>query len=232
MTTPRSADEPLGERANTGDDAIELVQVSQNQLILFTKAPELGNVKTRLAAEVGAARALEVHNQLVTSALKRLCGAECFEVVLCVTKVNQAVKDWANKFTIPITLQPSGDLGARMYGALATASAEKVVLVGSDCPDIDSDYVKQAFETLEYKPVVFGPAEDGGYGLIGVRQSPLKKIVSLFEEIPWGGDQVFEITTKRLERLRIKYGVLPTIWDVDVLEDWQRLLKADPNFLQ
>jgi glycosyltransferase A (GT-A) superfamily protein (DUF2064 family) len=92
------------------------------------------------------------------------------------------------------------------------------VLIGSDCPDIDADYVMAAFDALAAVDVVIGPAEDGGYGLIGLgRPAP-----ELFEDMRWGDDQVLARTLERAERSGLSVVCLPEIYDVDRIEDWQR----------
>jgi rSAM/selenodomain-associated transferase 1 len=119
-----------------------------------------------------------------------------------------------------VFLQPDGDLGVRMAHALrnGVSRAPKTILIGTDCPPIDAAYVKQAFETLNTHDVVLGPAEDGGYGLIGVKNT----VPDIFSGIDWGTDKVLAQTCRKLNAQRINYALLPLIWDVDRPEDLPR----------
>ena len=96
--------------------------------------------------------------------------------------------------------------------------ASKVVLIGTDLPSLDLSYVETAFDALDLHEVVFGPAVDGGYGLIGVSGS----VPAIFSEISWGGSSVLEETCKKLNELRCSYRFLPLIWDVDTPDDLPR----------
>jgi glycosyltransferase A (GT-A) superfamily protein (DUF2064 family) len=92
------------------------------------------------------------------------------------------------------------------------------VLIGCDCPPIDSAYLREAFAALDAHDLVLGPAEDGGYGLIGVRS----KVPAVFEDVAWGSDQVLARTLALCRAEGVGAAVLPEIWDVDDESGWQR----------
>ena len=191
-------------------------------LIVFTRTPELGKCKRRLAAGVGDEAALTAHRELATGLLSKV---EAFSGLkhLCVTHRSEEVVSWASQFGFELLLQTGGSLGSRMYSALEHAlllGADRAVLVGTDCPDIDLGYVQQAFLTLKESEIVVGPAEDGGYGLIGLAQF----LPQIFQEIEWGTARVMEQTLTRAKHLGVSVGQLPQIWDVDTEVDWQRYL--------
>ena len=98
------------------------------------------------------------------------------------------------------------------------SQSARVVLVGSDCPDINASYVSEAFERLNDHEVVLGPAEDGGYGLIGVRGA----VPSIFQDIAWSTASVLSETCRRLNDIGTDYALLPLIWDVDRPGDVER----------
>ncbi len=122
--------------------------------------------------------------------------------------------------------QEGSDLGERMWRAAARAleTAEGVVIVGSDCPACDAAYLETALKELRRNEVVIGPAEDGGYVLIGLQRAERR----LFEEISWGGADVLEKTLRRAERLGLGVKRLATRWDVDRPEDLARLRRSFP----
>ncbi|MGB7542815.1 MAG: TIGR04282 family arsenosugar biosynthesis glycosyltransferase, partial [Burkholderiales bacterium] len=116
----------------------------------------------------------------------------------------------------------TGDLGERMQRALAAALArsERAILVGSDIPALSAQYLRDADRSLAGgDDVVLGPAEDGGYVLIGLRRCDPE----LFREIPWGGPTVLAETRWRIARLGLRSRELPALWDVDRPEDLERL---------
>jgi uncharacterized protein len=100
-----------------------------------------------------------------------------------------------------------------MYNALVAGLErfERVVLVGSDCPSIDRDYLHQALLALEQDDIVLGPAADGGYTLVGARRVPRE----MFEGISWGTGAVFSETTLRLQRSGVAWSALPVLTDID-----------------
>lgn len=130
-----------------------------------------------------------------------------------------------------IYLQSGENLGTRMAGAiqqtLEDEQLESVILIGTDCPALTADYLKQALLALESgRDVVLGPAEDGGYVLIGMR----RVIPAIFEDIPWGSDQVLIRTLEALAADGLSYSLLDRLWDVDRPEDLARLRELDPPF--
>lgn len=206
-------------------------------LCVFLRAPNLGQVKSRLAATIGEAQALAAHIRLVDHLLDQLglagsseekpSGANRFEVELWLAdkpntqEASALVQAWAQRTGLPLRQQQGADLGARMAGALAdcVARGKLGVLVGSDCPTIDGGYIEQAIDCLQSgADVVLGPAEDGGYGLVGVTQAQ----PDLFQQISWGTNQVLRQTLAAAHQLALNVHQLETLWDVDYLADWQR----------
>ena len=188
-------------------------------LIQFTREPVPGRVKTRMLPTLQPAQACELHRELTLWTLGQLCRFASRPVELSVAGDPQhpffatcrALRD------ITVTTQAAGDLGARMHAALAAglALSRKVILVGSDCPGIDAQYLAGAEEALEYEDVVLGPALDGGYVLIGVRRVQRE----WFEGIAWGGEAVFSETVARLEATDTGFAALAPLADIDRPED-------------
>jgi rSAM/selenodomain-associated transferase 1 len=193
-----------------------------DQVGVFARAPVHGQVKTRLAATIGEDAALAAHETLVTSTLVRLAGVEEYTLTLWLAgdTGNVTVQGWAARFGVPVLQQRGDDLGSRMSSALGhmLESASRALVVGCDCPAIDRDYVLEAFGALEKNELVLGPAEDGGYGLVGLK----REMPELFEGIAWGTSGVLDATLRKAAALELSVAVLRTIWDVDTAADWER----------
>ena len=191
---------------------------NDRQLIVFARAPVLGKVKTRLATDIGAERALRVYRQLLQSALKRLSVCPCPKVLYA---DDLGLEDSAAGHGMALRRQSGADLGERMAGALheCLRDSRAVVLVGVDIPPLDAAYVESAFEKLESSDLVLGPTEDGGYCLIGMTRSA----PSLFDNMPWGSENVCALTIAKAERAGLRVSLLPVLWDVDRASDLGRL---------
>jgi rSAM/selenodomain-associated transferase 1 len=183
-------------------------------IIVFARAPLAGRAKTRLIPRLGAWRAARLHGRLVRQALALARAAACGPVELHL--------DSRHSLYPRARLQRGADLGARMYHAFARALRRhaRVILIGSDCPELAPQDLRRADRLLRGAcDAVLAPAEDGGYALIALaRVSPL-----LFDEIGWGGAGVYRETLKRIAALGWRARALRTLWDVDRPEDLARL---------
>jgi rSAM/selenodomain-associated transferase 1 len=186
-------------------------------VLVFSRAPVLGRVKTRLAARVGPWRAAQVHMRLTRRALRTAREAACGPVELHVTADHAAFDFHKNKF-----FQRGSNLGERMYRALRRH--RRAILIGSDCPALEPRDLRRAARLLcaGYR-VVLLPTLDGGYALIAAQHAPR----AIFEGIGWGGPQVFDETAKRLAAVR--WRSLRTLWDVDRPQDLDQIA---PLFLK
>ncbi|TDT38627.1 hypothetical protein DES49_2611 [Halospina denitrificans] len=199
-------------------------------LIQFAKWPEKGRVKTRLAAALGEQGALDAHVALTRAVLDQLM-ATGYPVSFWWDRSLEVPPDEAAGIlgileTSGITqkVQSGEDLGARMTRALrwGIGSAGRAIIVGSDCPSVDADYIGKALEGLENADVVIGPADDGGYVLIGARTTT----DAMLAGIDWGTPRAFEQTCRRLRQEGLRYQCLAPLWDVDEPEDWARFLSV------
>lgn len=183
--------------------------------IQFAREPVAGAVKTRMIPYLSPPEACALHAELVLWTAATLVAARLGRVELAVAgaaghSLFQACLDLG---VAGLTLQRGADLGARMYNALVAGldRFERVVLVGSDCPSIDRDYLNQALAALDQDDIVLGPAADGGYTLVGARRVPRE----MFEGISWGTAAVFSETTLRLRRLGVAWTELSVLNDID-----------------
>jgi len=198
-------------------------RAGQATLIVFARVPRLGEVKTRLAAEIGAPAALEVYRELLQHTLATAASAGPYQrrvLMLADDDTTGDCQSWAGHFGFVIDIQRGVDLGERMARALddACASGHRAVLIGSDCPALQAIDLEDAHAALGTADAVVAPAEDGGYVLIGCARSSLP----LFEGINWGTHRVLEQTLARAQAHAVKVARLRTLWDVDTNKDWQR----------
>ena len=191
-------------------------------LLVFTKPARPGMVKTRLIGELTPEQAADLHEAFLSDLLARLEGAP-FE-----TRIAWAL-DEGDPFPpspLPGVRQEGEDLGERLYRALAQASGrhQLVAAVGSDHPELEPETVAEAFRELGGgADVVLGPADDGGYYLVGLRREALHP--RLFEEIPWSTSAVLARTRDRIAELGLSARFLESGHDVDTVEDLERLAR-------
>ena len=200
----------------------------QQRLVIFTRFPEPHKAKTRLipALEPDGAARLQADMTRHTLAWAREL-AEGFPVSLEVRFEGGDTGKMAMAFGDGFTYraQGSGDLGCRMDRAFAEAfveAIERTVVIGTDCPEITPELIRESFERLATCDLVLGPAADGGYYLLGLR----RPAPQLFRDIPWGSERVLEETLRRANELSVDVSLLKTLSDVDRPEDlavWHRV---------
>lgn len=196
-------------------------------MLVFARAPQPGTVKTRLIPVLGAQGAAALHARLVEHTLATVCAAHAgaLELHCAPNATDPFFQLCGSKYGVALATQGSGDLGARMHcafaGALATAT--RGILIGTDCPALTAQHLRQAQLALaDGNDAVFVPAEDGGYALIGLARNDAR----LFEGIPWGGAQVMAQTRERLRSLHWRWHELDTLWDIDRPADYRRLVQS------
>lgn len=186
-------------------------------LIIFIKNPEKGKVKTRLAETVGAEKALEIYNKLVDYTYSVVEPVDADKEIWFSRFIPDGNGLGGGKFNKK--LQEGKNLGERMSKAFREAfekDYEKVVIVGSDCAELTTDLIKEAYKQLDEHGLVVGPAEDGGYYLLGMNRFQ----VQLFEGLPWSTDGVLSQTLAIADELSLEVHLLPELNDVDYEADW------------
>lgn len=208
-------------------------------LLIFAKAPVPGAVKTRMQPFLNASESALLHKNLVAHCLATTRGVPGVTLELCVGSHHPWWEDIREKYSLPIiSYQVGADLGQRMYNAadvcLASGALQAnnvmqgpVMIIGTDCPYIDSEYLQQASAALIDNDVVLGPANDGGYVLIG-----FKRLYSwLFSDIEWGSDKVLAQTRRKLIDHDLDWHELPFLSDIDRPEDLRVLKNVMPELL-
>ena len=194
-------------------------------ILLFAKAPVAGKVNTRLIPYIGVQAATQLQDDLIQQRLSMLKQANLCAVSLMCSPDAQDDYFVHCKEQYPITLleQSGADLGVRMFNGIKQALQQYkyCIVIGTDAPALDEVLISQAIERLKTgNEVVFVPAEDGGYVLVGLQQ-PYEFI---FRDISWGSAEVMQQTRSKLKKNSISFNELATCWDIDRLEDYQRYL--------
>ena len=194
-------------------------------ILLFAKAPVAGKVNTRLIADIGVQAATTLQRDLIDQRLSMLTQANLCAVSLMCSPDVQDDYFVHCKALYPISLlaQSGADLGVRMLNAIRPALQQYkyCIVIGTDAPALDEVLIRQAIERLKKEPeVVFVPAEDGGYVLVGLQQ-PYE---FLFQGISWGSAKVMQQSRSKLIKNGISFDELATCWDIDRFEDYQRYL--------
>jgi len=200
-------------------------------IIVFTKYPRPGFVKTRLIASHGSMGAANIHRKLTEKTLGtavRFSHTKPVDLVIYYTGGSETLmKDWLGS-GLSYKIQTGMDLGMRMDTAFSdqfAGGSTAVVLIGVDCPDISVSILTDAFEALAEADVVMGPAVDGGYYLVGLRQ----RIPALFLDIDWGTDTVLSRTTQKIDEMGLRRVELETLHDVDRPDDVLRYPELFPK---
>lgn len=197
-------------------------------LLIFAKAPEVGKVKTRLIPALGEKAACDLYQTMTETIVQRFASTNLCSVSLYCSpdSGHDFFTDLRSRFSLQTYAQTGRDLGEKMHIAMQHhfAHYEKVILIGTDCPAITKEYVVQALCALDDKDVVIGPAYDGGYVLIGMKQAN----DNVFCQVKWSSDTVLETTRQNLEAEGLSHHLLQTLHDIDVPEDLCFLDKTFP----
>ena len=202
-------------------------------MILFVKAPVLGAVKTRLAAHIGAEEALLLYRAFVADVLERVSAMDLrLRIFYYPPREWGLMREWLGE-GLRFCAQRGEDLGERMHEAFCRAAQEgfeRIVLAGSDIPELDERIISGAFSALEKTPAVIGPAADGGYYLAGFRADSVCRQV--FAGIDWGTDRVLDQTLEHFAEQGLSVEMLPCLSDIDTVADLTALssrLSAQPD---
>jgi rSAM/selenodomain-associated transferase 1 len=193
------------------------------RIFIIAKAPVAGFAKTRLIPALGTEAAAALARRMLLHALQQATAAAVGPVELCVTPAppDPAWQGWLTVEGVQWSAQADGDLGARMSepAQRAIILGERVLLVGTDCPQLDATRLRQAAAALEHFDVVLHPTVDGGYALLGLRRYD----AYLFERMPWSTAEVAASTLQRIRKLGWRVAVAETLRDIDATADLPHL---------
>ena len=193
-------------------------------LILFARDPVEGQVKTRLGSLLDTKTTLSLYLHFLNDSIEKICAVNDVDCFIGISSPPQTgyFGDVSARHPIQLFVQEGANLGERMRQAFEGRfqdGYERVVIIGSDSPTLPIAYIEQALQSE--KDVVIGPSTDGGYYLIGMNA----KVTDIFEDVPWGTDQVLRDTLKVLRGRKAQAELLPVWYDVDLPEDL-RFLKT------
>ena len=194
-------------------------------VILFVKLPEKGRVKSRLALHIGEDAALHLYENMVLDVLDMLKkGRFPFRICFTPLDAHDQMAGWLGQ-EYDYLPQNGDNLGDRMEDAFDSVFAggvQEALLIGSDIPGLTTDVIDEAFAALLKNDAVIGPADDGGYYLIGFRKKSFAP--GIFHDIAWSTGTVFRETMAKLREESLKVHVLPELTDIDTVEDLKKLM--------
>ena len=190
-------------------------------LIVFQKNTELRKVKTRLAASIGDKKALQIYLNLI-GYTKKIIDPLCIIKQIWYSSCIENNDIWDSKLYVK-RKQIEGNLGERISfsfkKAFEDSEVKKVIIIGTDCAEITTSLIKDAFVSLETHDFVLGPAMDGGFYLLGMNLF----YPDIFHQIEWSTDTVFSKIVNQMNALNKSIHVLPPLNDIDTLEDWEKV---------
>lgn len=184
-------------------------------LIVFVREPKAGKVKTRLQGYLSPEMCVKLYKAFLKDTLELARAIKCFDKVLAYESYAQEpryLKTIGRDFLF--YRQEGKNLGEKMYHAFRFAKrnkCDKTIIIGSDSPNLPARYIKEAYHRLDKNDIILGPAQDGGYYLVGLKK-PCKGI---FKVVKWGSKTVFEDTVKNARRIGKKAAILKKWYDVD-----------------
>lgn len=216
------------------------------RLIVFAKRPILGRVKSRLAKDIGESKALELYIQLLNHTAKVVeewqirndsrnvywfwdSAKEDFKIKI-EHSVGESEKDYYLPSNFEIYIQREGDLGEKMtyafeeifmsagYTGKTLSKPYPIAIIGTDCPGLNWEILEDCFTKLQAKDIVIGPAEDGGYYLLGMRGF----FPEVFKDVDWSTERVFEQSLRNIGEIKLSWDTLVKLNDIDRLEDLAR----------
>lgn len=188
-------------------------------IIIFQKNPELGKVKTRLAQTTGDEEALKIYEYLIDRTLESVEDLNADKLRFFSSFIPDCNANPSHFYF----LQKDGNLGDKMQDAFGTAfdmEYSKVLIIGTDCPEISTELLESAFDSLEQSQITIGPATDGGYYLLGMRNY----LPELFDGINWSTALVLKETISKIKEIDSSYMLLKTLSDIDTEADWNAYL--------
>ncbi|MEN6543358.1 TIGR04282 family arsenosugar biosynthesis glycosyltransferase [Parvibaculum sp.] len=197
----------------------------KRQLVVMAKAPRMGRVKTRLARGIGAVEAMRFYRGAAFDLLRRVGTDPRWQTVLALSPDRSVHESGVWPAHLPRIAQGEGDLGQRMGCLMRDLPPGPVVIIGCDIPDIQARHVAQAFNALGRADTVFGPAEDGGYWLVGLRRRP--RVVEIFGHVRWSSERALADTLANVAHAGLGHAMLDRLSDIDTAEDYARWNDAD-----
>lgn len=198
--------------------------MSKAALIIFQKNAILGKVKTRLASTIGNNQALEIYKWMTSHTHQLASEIKVDKFLFFSDFIPEHPDEILHGYHFEV--QSGANLGERMCNAFAFLFAKgysNVIIIGTDCPELQVSDLSKAFMALTQNDLVIGPAKDGGYYLLGMSRF----FPELFKEIPWSTSKVLELTLDRADESNLDYEFLKILSDIDTFEDWNKFTSTN-----
>jgi rSAM/selenodomain-associated transferase 1 len=197
--------------------------MNKDAIIIFAKAPLKEHAKTRLAGHLTDEERLNFYESLLKGTVNKLTGLEGIDTLICYWPVD--ANNYFMQFGLKMYPQSDGDIGIRMFNALKKIfdiGYKKAVLVGVDVPEISSETTLTAFKMLDKKDIVFGPALDGGYYMIGMK----RPLLEIFEGIDWSTEATLRQSMEKASEQSYSLAFTETLLDIDTPDDLNTYLSG------
>ena len=181
-------------------------------VVIFARRPRLGQIKRRLAADIGPVETLRFYRSTLDTVTRRLLLGQGWSTRLAVTPDDAAFDSRAFPPGVQCMPQGNGDLGERMARCLTRFGPNPAIIIGSDIPGIERRHIAAAFDALRRNDLVFGPSDDGGYWLVGAAQGA--RVGGLFEDVRWSTEQALVDTLENI-RPGVRVEILEMLADID-----------------
>ena len=188
---------------------------NRNALIIIAKHPEKGVVKTRIRGLSDEQR-VELYIRLLNNTIEKLSSLSGVDSYIAFAPAH--TKEYFTRFNVGLIPLSDGDLGMRMYEAFDKTfqrGYEKVSLVGADIPDLSGSIIINSYNQLSHHDLVYGPAKDGGYYLVGMR----KLIKEVFTDVPWSSHMTLEVSMNNAKQAGYSVARITVLSDIDTFED-------------
>lgn len=190
------------------------------QLVIMAKAPLIGRVKTRLARDIGAVEAVRFFRTASAGLIRRVGNDPRWQTVLALAPDSAVHEPGGWPAGMVRIGQGTGDLGDRMGRLFRDLPPGPVVIVGADIPDIHASHIAAAFAALGRHDAVFGPAEDGGYWLVGLKRRP--RVAGIFDGVRWSSAETLEDTVANVRKRKMSVAMLERLPDIDTGADYAK----------
>ena len=191
-------------------------------LVIMAKAPRVGRVKTRLAHDIGVHKAWSFYRHNLNSLVNSLANSSGWKTWLSVSPNKSVFENHVWPTGVQRICQGLGGLGQRMDKIMQQMPIGPTIIIGSDIPEIHSSYITDAFQLLGHKDAVIGPAQDGGYWLIGQRRRP--KTIPLFANVRWSSPHALADTLLNIPHLA-SIGYVAELSDIDDGTSYQKFIQ-------
>ncbi len=193
-----------------------------NALVLFAKAPTVGEVKTRLQPEITPENSARLQEAMIKDSISLMCAINNVEKIIYFLpgEKKYIFEKYTDGLPFHLNCQNGIDLGKKMENAfqdLFNKGFLKVVVIGVDSPNLPKEYINKAFIELNKADLVVGPSIDGGYYLIGFKE----KVLPVFSPVEWGSNKVLLQTEELIKKHNLKLSLLPVHYDIDTIKDLQ-----------